>query len=340
MTALKAHEVSKYVQRPDLQEGVFLVYGSDAGLVREYAQKLVRRFSEDGSDGDGPITLDPSDIDADPGRILVEARTPSLFGGHRVVRIRSATKSITTALSELCQDPSGAVVVVEAGNLPPRDALRALVEGARQGRALPCFPDTAETLATLIRETLTAEGIAFEPEVIPTLRDSLGNDREVTRRELEKLVLYAGESRSLTEADVLLLSGDNAMLAIDALLDATGTGHSEQVERGINRALSAATDPQRLLIQAMSHFSTLRRWRAAYETGRPAREILQSARPRPHFSRTSSLEQQIRLWDEPSLSSACNRLLKATEDSRRKPLLAETLVRRTLLSLCMTAATN
>ena len=34
MTALKAHEVARFLARPDLNEGIFLAYGPDAGLVR------------------------------------------------------------------------------------------------------------------------------------------------------------------------------------------------------------------------------------------------------------------------------------------------------------------
>ena len=40
MTALKAHEVGRFLLRPDVKEGVFLAYGPDTGLVRETAQRL------------------------------------------------------------------------------------------------------------------------------------------------------------------------------------------------------------------------------------------------------------------------------------------------------------
>ena len=114
------------------------------------------------------------------------AKTASLFGERRVVRVRNAGKSLTVPVSELAVDPAGAIVVLEAGNLAPRDALRALVEGAKTGRALPCYADTDETILRLITETFAKAGIAADPDVAVTLRDSLGNDREVTRRELEK----------------------------------------------------------------------------------------------------------------------------------------------------------
>src|ERR1700712_1136232 len=197
MTALKAHEVERFLKRPDLEAGILLVYGPDTGLVRETAQRLVRHYASNDADGMGLVTLDGGELDGDPGRLLVEAKTASLFGERRVVRVRNAGKALTVPLSELAADPAGAIVVLEAGNLAPRDALRALVEGARTGRALPCYADTDETILRLITETFNQAGIRAEPEVAATLRDILGNDREVTRRELEKLSLYAVESKIL-----------------------------------------------------------------------------------------------------------------------------------------------
>ena len=90
MTALKAHEVERFVKRPDLEAGVILVYGPDTGLVRETAHRLAQYYAGKDADGMGLVTLDGGEIDGDPGRLLVEARTSSLFGEKRVVRVRSA----------------------------------------------------------------------------------------------------------------------------------------------------------------------------------------------------------------------------------------------------------
>jgi DNA polymerase-3 subunit delta len=338
MTALKAHEVERYLKRPDLTEGVFLVYGPDTGLVRETAQKLVRHFAGADSDGMGLVTLDASELDGDPGRLLVEARTPSLFGDRRVLRVRGAGKSLTVPLSELVGDPGGAVIVLEAGNLLPRDALRALVEGAKAARALPCYADSDETVLRLINETFSKEGIRAEADVASTLRDQLGNDREITRRELEKLVLFAAESKILTRADVLTLCADNAALVLDEVADAIGTGHAERLDAALGRALAAAVNPQQLLAAVSLHFAQLRRWRTIVDAGTSARDVLDGARPKPHFSRKSALEQQLRLWPDASLALATERLLAATGDSRKNHTRAETIARRVFLALTQLAA--
>jgi DNA polymerase-3 subunit delta len=338
MTALKAHEVERFLKRPDLEAGIILVYGPDTGLVRETAQRLVRHYAGADSDGMGLTTLDGGELDGDPGRLLVEARTSSLFGEKRVVRVRNAGKALTVPLSALAEDPADAIVVLEAGNLAPRDALRALAEGARTARALPCYADSDETILKLINESFAKAGIRAAPEVAATLRDQLGNDREVTRREIEKLVLYADQSKVLERDDVLTLCADNAALVLDEVADAIGTGHAERLDAALGRALAAAVNPQQLLASVVLHFAQLRRWRAIVDGGTSPRDVLEGARPKPHFSRRAALEQQLRLWSDASLAIAADRLHQATGESRKYYGRSETIVRRVLLALTQMAA--
>ncbi|MEO6396332.1 MAG: DNA polymerase III subunit delta [Devosia sp.] len=338
MTALKGRDIERFVARPDLDEGAILVYGPDAGLVRETAEAFVKHYSSSGTMG--LVTLDASELDADPGRLAVEAGTATLFGDRRIVRVRSAGKSVAIPLSAVLENIGGAIVILEAGNLAPKDPLRALAEANRSARALPCYADSDQTILKLINESFAREGISAAPDVAAMLRDILGNDREVTRRELEKLALFAAESKTLTRDDVLTLCADNAATAIDEVADAIGTGRAEALELALSRALAASVDAQRLLATVSQHFATLRRWRAQVDAGRSVSEALDAGWPKPHFSRRSSLEQQVRLWNDVSLASATERLLAATNESRKNYGLSETIVRRALLSLARQAAGN
>jgi DNA polymerase-3 subunit delta len=337
VTALKAHELARYLAHPDLSEGVFLAYGPDGGLVRDSAQKLCAFLTRGGESSD-IVVLDGGELDAAPERLAVEARTGSLFGGRRVLRVRSAGKSLAPALADFVTAPEGVAIVLEGGNLLPRDPLRALVEGGRFGRALPCYPDSDETLLRLIAESFSQAGIVADPDVASTLRDSLGNDREITRRELEKLTLYAARSKRLTRADVLALCADNGAMVTNDIIDAAATGRADRLDEALTRALALAMDPQQLLISASMHLATLRRWRGEVDAGRSIRDVLDGAKPRPHFSRRAALEQQLRLWTDATLAAASARLYATTAESRRRPALAEALLRRALLALSRMSA--
>lgn len=337
MGALKAHEVSRFVDRPDLEAGIILAYGPDAGLVRETGQRLARRYAGNDADSMNLVVLDGAELDADPSRLAVEAKTTSLFGDRRVIRVRSAGKSLVMPLTELRDDP-GSIIILEAGNLAPKDPLRALVEAAKLGRALPCYPDNDESLGRLISETFSKAGIRADQDTVAALRDTLGNDREITRRELEKVVLFAADSKLLTREDILTLCADNAALVLDEVVDATGTGHAANLDTALERAIAQSVNSQQILASALSHFTTLRRWRVEVDGGKSPGAVLDNARPKPHFSRRSSIERQLRLWTDDALSAALDRLQLAVADSRKRYGLADTVTRRALLAICTMAA--
>ncbi len=347
MTALKAHEVERFVVRPNLKNGVFLVYGPDAGLVREVAQKLIAFFLSDSPSppdtepSSGPLaltTLDMSDLDTDPGRLALEARTPSLFGDAPVIRVRNAGKVLAPAIADLLENLPDATIVLEASNLLPSDKLRALAEKSHNARTLPCYADNASSLLNLITRTFRNEGIATDRDAIELLCSTLGNDREITRRELEKLTLYANENKKLTSNDVMDLCGDNTAITTDRIVDATGTGHAVNLEDALGRASAASLDPQRMLIAALNHFLWLRQARSHIDQGQSVNDVRSRGRPRPHFSRKNFIEQQLRLWNDTNLAKACERIYEAIHQSRQQPALSETITRRALLALCLAAS--
>lgn len=338
MTALKAHEVEQFLQAPGLPSGVFVAYGPDAGLVKETIGRLIQHYAGENPDPMAHTILDGQEIDAEPSRLAMEARTPSLFGGKRTIRVRGTSKTLVQALKALLEDMPDAIIAVEATNLKPADALRKLAEASKIARALPCYADNEKTLNDLIRRAFNEANISHPPEVISTLKDLLGNDREVTRRELEKLVLFAWESKKITVEDIITLCGDNSSQAIDAIVDAVGSGQAAKFDEEFQSATTSGADPQRILAVAMMHFSNLRRLRTKVDGGMSPKEVLNGSRPRPHFSRMNAMERQLRLWTDETLNAACNRIYTAILDSRKSAPLSLAITQRALLAICVSAA--
>lgn len=339
MTGLKVRDVERFLAKPDISAGIILIYGRDTGLVRQAALRLADSFTKGGAFAD-PVTLQGDEIGNDPARLMLELNTPSLFGGKPLVRLRNAPKSIAAHLKPLLESPPDALLIVESGTLTTRDALRLIIEKAPQARALPCFPDDARTREDLIRDALTGAKISPEPGTIETFAALLGNDREVSLREIEKVLLFAEETKTLSQDEIIELCGDNAALAIDEILDATGRGQAQILSKALERAEAGALDHQSLILAALRHFSALRAMRITFDKGTPAQEIVKKQRPTPHFSRVRGLEEQVRIWNDASLAAACNRIYAAIYEIRRTPRLKASLVQRALLALCMVAASH
>ncbi len=82
---VKSHEADKYVVSPPKGLMMALVYGPDAGLVQERAEKLLKTVTPDLTDPFNTADLNEATLLADPARLADEAAAISMMGraAHR-----------------------------------------------------------------------------------------------------------------------------------------------------------------------------------------------------------------------------------------------------------------
>src|SRR6185312_2734838 len=211
--------VDAFLRRPDPEIRAVLLYGPDAGLVRERADLVARTVCPDPHDPFRVAELTGAAVLADPARLVDEAAQISLMGGDRVIRVRDAGDALSAILVRFLADrPSGSLTVLEAGDLPGRSSLRRAFDDAPIAAAIGCYPDSARDLAAVIRESLAAHRIGASRDAVDFLVEHLGNDRLVTRSELEKLSLYAGDGGRIELDDARAAIADAAALALDDVI--------------------------------------------------------------------------------------------------------------------------
>ncbi|MFT6657566.1 DNA polymerase III subunit delta [Maritalea sp.] len=340
MTAIKARDVDSFLAHPDIKAGFILIYGPDAGRVRETTDKLQTQFHGQTGDPMGLVSLQFGDFENPGERISVEANTPSMFGDQRIIRVRGATNALTKEIEQTVKDGFDAILLVESGNLTPKDGLRKLAEAQKSARAVPCYADDTRSLTQLARQMFEKAQITVENDALRALIDVLGNDRQITRQEVEKLILFAQDTKHIDFDDVMVLCGDNAAQTMDEILDSTGTGHMQKLDTALTRAFSSGTNSSAILTRALMHFSTLREMRAGFDEGKTLTEVLNAGRFRVHFSRKSAIESQIRSWSSTNLAAACVRLHTTVLETRKNANLADEHTRQALLAIATIAARN
>ena len=83
VVALRGKEIDAFLARPDPGRPIILLYGPDAGLVRERAEALLASAVDDPNDPFSLVKLDGDELSAEPSRLVDEAMTVPLFGGRR-----------------------------------------------------------------------------------------------------------------------------------------------------------------------------------------------------------------------------------------------------------------
>jgi DNA polymerase-3 subunit delta len=315
-----------------------LVFGPDAGLVQERAEKLMKSVVPDLADPFNVADLSESVLDADPARLADEAAAISMMGGRRVVRVRGAGNGLAGLFeSFLSGSPGDALVVVEAGDLNKSAALRKVFEEDDKAAAIACYADTARSLEDLVRDALRAEGFSIAPDALADAVSRLGSDRGVSRRELEKLALYCKGQKSISLDDVRAVMGDEAEARTEEASDAAGTGDFARLDLALERLWIAETSAIAVIRGAMGHFQRLAQVKETIERGENIDSALKRLRPPLHFLRADSFKAQLRSWNGEKLNDALDMLLEAETLTKTTAVPNEAVCGRTLMNIAAMA---
>jgi len=335
---VKNHEADRFVTAPPKALQAALVFGPDAGLVQERTEKLLKTVVGDLTDPFNSVDIGEAALLDDKARLFDEAAAISMMGGRRVIRVRGGGNELATLFENFLDDHKGdALVVIEAGDLAKNSALRKLFEGDKAAAAIPCYADSEDNLANVVRAELKAQGFALGPGAVEEAVARLGNDRGVTRRELEKLALYAHGSKQITAEDVRAVMGDESQARSEAAFDAAGMGDLVKLDLELERLWVADTQPAQIIRGALGHFQRVMLAKEGMARGEQLDNVMKKFFPAIHFSRTDSFKAQARNWNVEKLADALDLLLEAEGLTRTTAMPAEAITGRALFTIAALA---
>src|ERR1700712_5362068 len=338
MVALRGKEIDAFLARPDPGRPIILLYGPDAGLVRERAEALLASAVDDPNDPFSLVRLDGDELSAQPSRRVAEARPVPLFGGRRAIRVRAGSRSFASGVDTLAAASlRDCRVVIEAGELRPESPLRKACERAKTAVAIACYPDGERDLAKLIDDELRVSNLRIASDARASLMALLGGDRQASRNELRKLALYAHGKGEVTLDDVMAVVADASELKIDPIVDGAFAGNAATVETEFVKAMVAGTYPGMIISAAQRQAAWLHKTALAVAEGAPLSTLLDSGFPRLHFSRKGNVETALRNFNATRLVSIIEQLAVAALEMRKQAPLAAVIAQRALLSIAVNA---
>ena len=340
MAQVKAHEVDRYLQKPDPKHRVVLVYGPDRGLVSERAKSVAKSSGADLNDPFSSIVIDAEDAASEPTRIADEAHTVSMFGGSRLVWIKGSTqKNLIGALQPVLDlPPTDALVIVEGGDLKKTSPLRTRIEKSASAVALPCYQDQARAVDALIDEEVRSHGLTIHSDAKALLKTLLGDDRMASRGEVSKLCLYVGDKGSVEVDDIFAIVGDASALAVDTVVDAASTGDIATMEHTFKRLIARGTAVFQVINAIQRHFQMLHQTRIQMDAkGQPASSIIGGLRPPINFQRKDKVSRAAAIWKKPALERVLERLENVSLETRTNAALSVPLASTALLAIAIEA---
>lgn len=349
MTALKGRDVAAFLSAPDPQIVCALIYGPEQGLVHERAFELAKTVAEDLDDPWRVANLSDQDA-ADAAKLTDEAAAQSFLGGRRVVRVRSSSAGVASAVGTLLKtaeagslDGAG-LVIIEAGDLKKSSALRKACEGSRSAVAIACYPEGLRDTKAAIRRQCADEGLTLTDDAADLLTMALGEDRGLLRQEVEKLILFAGPRAVRGEAPGQITAEDVQACLADAPQDDSFAVASLALSgnpRGLSLALSeaeaAGTNVITLLRLAQNRILRLMPAAQAMAQGEGPGAAIKKIKPPVFFKEQAAVEEQLRKWPAAKLERAAAAIYEAEAQCKKTGAPAQAIAENILMRLAMSA---
>jgi DNA polymerase-3 subunit delta len=308
-----------------------LFYGPDTGLVRERADALAKKAVDDPNDPFNVSLLSQDAILDDPAILADDLGAMSLGGGRRLVIVSDASERLTKAVENALETASlSSLLILKAGDLNPRNALRRLAEGAEMMAAVPCYLDDDRSLGRVIDDALREAQIQCDPDARRYLEQSLGNDRAVTKSELEKLVLYAGPGGRLGLDDVTAIVGDNAAMTLADIAMSAADGDAGQLDRLFNQCMTEGIAAVGILRAVSDHLMRLQITEARMRNGEAPDQAMKALRLPVFFKEADRFRRQLSRWRGPGIAQGLSLVLAAERDCKKTGAPEEAICGRTL----------
>ncbi|MBD3679553.1 MAG: DNA polymerase III subunit delta [Rhodobacteraceae bacterium] len=333
---LTGRQAASYFAKPDPSHAAVLIFGADAMRVALKRQDLIAALI--GPEGEAEMRLtriSGADLRKDAALLLDAVKAQGFFPGPRVAFLEDASDGLAPVIQTALGDwqPGDATIVVTAGSLAARSALRKAVEGHPNAVAMGIYddpPSREEIEATLAQAGLTNLDREAMNALLALSRDLDPGD---FRQTVEKLALYKlGDKTPATPADIIAVSPATIEAGIDDILNVVAEARTAEIGPLMQRLSGQGIAPVTLCIMAMRHFRTLHA--AAADPGGPGAGIGR-VRPPVFGPRRDKMVRQAQAWGMRRLEQALQLIIETDLQLRsagqRAPQMA--LVERTLVRL-------
>ncbi|MEO1000411.1 MAG: DNA polymerase III subunit delta, partial [Pseudomonadota bacterium] len=236
---LAPRDAPRFLARPDPAAGAILIHGGEALRIADRRERLVAALlGPNGAEEMRLTRLDGAALRSDPAALQDALRATGFFSGQRVVELREAGDGLAPILADALETlgPEDAFLVVTAGQLTARSALRKLFEGHKTALSLAVYADPPgrDEIAREIAEAGLKDVTAEAEEALSALAHAL--EPGDFRGTLTRLALYMmSEERPVGAADVAAIAPPLTEAGVDAAVAAAARGAAGEVGPTLRR---------------------------------------------------------------------------------------------------------
>ncbi len=335
----KQVQIDRFLKKPDTSLKVVVIYGTNGGLIAEYVKNFTKAIVPDINDAFQVSNLLWENISSDVGLLAGEYGAQSLLGGRRVVIVQEVDNNLTKPLKSMLDTVnSDTLLILSSTSLNKKSSLVSLAEERDDFASIPCYEDRDEAIFATAKQMFIDGGYTINNEALQLLCSRLSNDRKSNISEIEKLMIYMGTRKNITNDDVIQVISDNSAASGDDVCYFTASGQTDKALQAYNKLLNEGSEPASIIRNLMYHFMKILGSVAQMEKGETLDAAIAKITPPIIFFRKNSFKTQVSMWKRERLLGVMELLYKAERDCKTTGMPAEEIVSYTIMQIASAAA--
>ena len=304
----------------------FLIFGNDQGLIRQKSNYILNEIKKMVPNNIEILEYSDQVHDSIEEFLYEKVYQKSMFNEISVLKIflesAKINKNIIDFFNTINYEKSN-IIIVETGMLRTDSALVKLFKAdTNRLLAIGCYNSSGDSrnIESSIRNFAAQYNLSLDMESVLYLADNLGNDSMVTKKEIEKLAIFAN-GKDLKKTDLVNFASDNSYLAINMICDSIYIQNLPNILKLTEKAIE--NNNYIVIIRAlMSHFSML-----LYSKVLGISDVKQ-IKPFLHFSRHSNVKKQLKIIPIDRLKIILMSLNKLELDCKKDASIANILLKK------------
>ena len=323
------------------EKSFYVLSGSDPYTFNQLEKILTQRFLSD----------DPSNFNRfktecngnTKGNDVVNACEEYPFGSQYRLVIATYANRLKSSegdkIKHYLQDPVDTSILImtedteelkskSKGKFYPSRSLKK--EISKSGLVIHCNLNFRE-VKDWIRTRVTSESKDIDSTALNLLVEMVGNNLWDLNQEIEKIVLYAGDRRRLTEQDVEAITSHRPQSKIFNFTEKVGSKNISQALKIMDELYRERTPSVMILISLNNHFTFLCRIRELMDEGMSSEEIAKKLRKHPYYVKKSM--SQAQRFSETSFDTVFDLLARA-DGALKSGMNDRNVMEMTLIQIC------
>ena len=328
-----AELISSLKQRKILP--LYLFFGEEEFLIQEALDLIIDAVVEPGNRDFNFNSLYCKDTSA--ADIVNLPQTLPFMTEKRLVIAKELDALKAADLEELVpylKDPSPSTCLVLVSN-QGRYEKKAVVSAVEaHGAAVRFYPLLDREVVGWIETRAKSLGVTIQHDAAQYLWQTIGNDLQKIKNELEKVKIYLKDRKAITFDDVKAVVGDFREYSSFDLAAALGQKNTEKALLILSRLLQEGEAPVGLLGSIAWNFRRLLQAKALEAAGMGADEIMKKMRPPVIFHQVAQFKNQMKNYGLDELREAFSVMLAADRALKSSGLHGKLVLERMILRLC------